>query len=294
MHLLILGHGYSASFLSPRLLAKGWTVAGTTRSEAAGFGDARVEQIIWPGDSDALRHHISRADAILTSVAPDSTGDPVLREFAQDLSQAAPKWVGYLSSTNVYGGHGGAWVDETTEPSPSSARARARVEAEAAWADLSHRAGWPLNIFRLAGIYGPGRGPFAKLRAGTARCIVKPGQIFSRIHAEDIAGALETAITRAIAGQAVGVEIFNLCDDQPAPPQETIRRAAEMLGLPTPPEEPFEHAEMSAMARSFYADSKRVRNDRMKTQLGYHLGYPDLDSGLTAILEAEKGTEATE
>ncbi|MFD1794777.1 SDR family oxidoreductase [Paracoccus aurantiacus] len=287
MEMLIFGHGYTASFLTRRLTGAGWTVAGTTRGDSARVEAAGAEPVIWPGNRKVLRDRIASADAILVCAAPDAAGDPVLAEFAQDLLNAEPRWVGYLSSTSVYGDHGGAWVDEDTPLAPSSARARARVAAEQAWADTARRAGWPLNILRLAGIYGPGRGPFSKLRAGTARRIVKPGQVFSRIHVEDIAGVVMAALSRALEGRAQGVEIFNLCDDDPAPPEQTIECAARMLGVPVPDTEDFATAKMTAMARSFYADSKRVRNDRARDVLRYRLRYPNLQSGLRAILQAE-------
>ena len=251
------------------------------------------------------------SDTLRAAAPPDDRADAVIADFATDLLAAHPRWVGYLSSTNVYGDHGGAWVDEMTPPNPGSPRAVARLRAEKAWAGLARNAGWPLTIFRLAGIYGPGRGPFAKLRSGTARRIVKPGQVFSRIHVEDIAGALMASLGKefvhprsAMQGLAhvpdvppAGVwprpspsapDIYNICDDDPAPPEQVIELAAELLGLPVPPAEDFTHARMTPMARSFYADSKRVRNDRMKRHLGYRLLYPDHRSGLAALLAAER------
>ena len=174
---------------------------------------------------------------------------------------------------------GGGWVDEATPLTPATARGRARVAAEAAWQALAEGAGLPLHIFRLAGIYGPGRGPFAKVRAGTARRIVKPGQVFSRIHVDDIARVLAASIARPFPGA-----IYNVCDDDPAPPQDVIAHAASLLGLPPPPDEPFDTAEMTAMARSFYAESKRVRNDRIKAELGVRLAYPTYREGLAALL----------
>lgn len=285
MHMLIFGHGYSAAALTPELIAAGWSVTGTTRSRPESVAATGAEPILWPGDPAELRARIARADAILISAAPDlAQGDPVLADFAPDLLRAKPGWVGYLSSTNVYGDRGGDWVDEASPPAPTTTRGRARLQAELEWTDLARRAGWPLTIFRLAGIYGPGRGPFAKLRAGTARRIIKPGQVFSRIHVDDIAGAIMASLKMAPTQPA---RIINLCDNQPAPPEATIELAASMLGMAVPPAEPFETAEMSAMARSFYAESKRVRNDLLTRQIGYRLRYPDLKSGLDAILRAE-------
>ncbi|MCF3974310.1 SDR family oxidoreductase [Paracoccus salsus] len=282
MEMLVFGHGYSAGFLTPLLIARGWRVIGTTRRDTGRVAATGAEPLLWPGHEDRLRAAIARADAILVSAAPGEGGDPVLADFADDLAQARPGWLGYLSTTGVYGDAGGGWVDETTTPAPSTRRGRARVQAEAAWQDLARAHALPLHVFRLAGIYGPGRGPFAKLRAGTAQRVVKPGQVFSRIHVEDIAQVLLASIDRPDAGA-----IYNLCDDQPAPPQDVIACAAEMLGVPVPPAVDFADADLGPMARSFYADSKRVRNDRIKTDLGVRLRYPDYRSALEAILEAE-------
>ena len=291
MHMLIFGHGYTAAALTPQLVAAGWTVSGTTRTDAGRVAAAGARPILWPGNEALLRDEIAHADAMLISTAPDlATGDPVLAEFAADLLRSRPAWVGYLSSTNVYGDRGGDWVDEATPPQPTTARGRARLRAEADWTALASRAGWPLTIFRLAGIYGPGRGPFAKLRNGTARRIVKPGQVFSRIHVDDIAGAILASLDRAeVTGRPpiASTQIYNLCDDAPAAPETTIDVAARLIGLPPPPAEPFDQAAMTPMARSFYAESKRVRNDRLKQDLGYHLRYPDLEAGLRAILAWE-------
>ena len=276
--LLSFGHGYSAQALARRLLPEGWRVIGTTRDpeKAETLRAQGVEARVWPGES--LDTEIAEADAVLVSAAPGDSGDPVLSRLRTSLATAAPhlRWVGYLSTTGVYGDHGGAWVDETTELTPSTARGRARVAAESEWQSIP---GLPLHIFRLAGIYGPGRGPFAKVRAGTARRIIKKDQVFSRIHVDDIAQVLHASLTRPDPGA-----IYNLCDDDPAPPQDVISYAAELLGLPQPPAEAFETAEMTPMARSFYAESKKVRNDRIKTDLGIALKYPDYRSGLRAML----------
>ena len=282
--MLILGHGYSAGFLTPLLRAAGWRVAGTTRSRKAEVAGAGAEPLLWPGDEATIRDRIASADAILVSAAPGPEGDPVLAAFADDLRRARPRWLGYLSTTGVYGDRGGDWVTEDSPLAPSTMRGEARVEAEAAWQRLAAEAGLPLHIFRLAGIYGPGRGPFAKLRAGTARRIIKPGQVFSRIHAEDIARVLMASIKAGGPGT-----VYNLCDDDPAPPQEIIAHAAGLIGLPVPPAEDFATAEMTPMARSFYAESKRVSNERMKRELGIRLLYPDYPSALAAILKAEGG-----
>ncbi|MDP0927875.1 SDR family oxidoreductase [Paracoccus onubensis] len=282
MEMLIFGHGYTAAYLTPVAISQGWRVTGTTRNHPDRVAAAGALPLLWPGQEAELCEAVTRADAILVSAAPEEGGDPVLTDFAEKLAQARPRWLGYLSTTGVYGDRGGGWVDEDSALAPSTARGRMRVDAEHNWQALADRHDLPLHIFRLAGIYGPGRGPFAKLRNGTARRIVKPGQVFSRIHAEDIARILMASINAPEAGA-----IYNLCDDDPAPPQDVIAFAAEMLGMPIPPAVPFEEADLGPMARSFYAESKRVSNMRIKRDLGITLKYPDYRSGLAAILEAE-------
>lgn len=279
--LLSLGHGFSARALAPRLIAKGWRVIGTTRSaeKAAAIASTGVEPVIWPGTD--LADVLEAADALLISAGPGPEGDPVLAQMRDQIAEAAPRldWVGYLSTTGVYGDHAGGWVDESTPLTPSTRRGQARVTAEAAWQAIPDL---KLHIFRLAGIYGPGRGPFAKVRNGTARRIIKAGQVFSRIHVADIAQVLEASLARPNPGA-----IYNLCDDDPAPPQDVIAHAAALLGVPLPPAVDFETAEMTPMARSFYAESKKVRNDRIKDELGVELSYPDYRTGLEALLRDE-------
>lgn len=277
--LLSLGHGYSASALARRLLPQGWRVIGTTRSaeKAARLHAEGVEPLLWPGD---LSQALSTATHLLSSIAPDEAGDPALALHGTAIAAAPLRWVGYLSTTGVYGDHQGGWVDETTPLTPSTQRGIQRVRAEAAWQAL----GLPLHIFRIAGIYGPGRGPFEKVRDGTARRILKPGQVFSRIHVDDIAQVLEASIHNPNPGA-----VYNLCDDDPAPPEDVIGHAAALLGLPLPPAVPFDQADMTPMARSFYAESKRVRNDRIKAELGVQLIHPDYRAGLASLLNAENG-----
>ncbi|MEZ5753266.1 MAG: SDR family oxidoreductase [Paracoccaceae bacterium] len=275
--LLSIGHGYSAQALARLLLPQGWTVIGTTRNpaRAAAFTADGIEPLLLPGP---LGPALARASHVLTSVAPDATGDPILRDHADELRAARPDWVGYLSTTAVYGDHQGGWVDEDTPLTPATARGQARVDAERGWAAL----GLPLHIFRLAGIYGPGRGPFEKVRDGTARRILKPGQVFSRIHVDDIAQVVAASMNAPRPGA-----IYNLCDDDPAPPEDVIAHAAELLGLPMPPAIPYDQADLTPMARSFYAESKRVRNDRIKTDLGITLLHPTYRQGLAALLASE-------
>ena len=279
--LLSFGHGFSARALAARLIQQGWRIIGTTRSadKCADIAATGVEPLVWPGsDVSALLADIPH---LLISAGPGPDGDPVLAALHDQITRAAPqlRWVGYLSTTGVYGDHQGGWVDETTALTPATKRGQARVEAEAAWAAIPDL---PLHIFRLAGIYGPGRGPFAKVRAGTARRIIKDGQVFSRIHVEDIGQALELSLATPQPGA-----IYNLCDDDPAPPQDVIGHAAALLGLPVPPAIPFEEADMTPMARSFYAESKKVRNDHAKEALGWQPAYPDYRTGLSALLALE-------
>ncbi len=276
--LLSLGHGYSARSLARLLVPQGWRIIGTTRSaaKAQAFRDEGVEPLLWPGD---LGPALAEATHILCSAAPDSGGDPFL-QAAPEIAQSRAEWVGYLSTTGVYGDHQGGWVDETTPLTPQSERGRQRVVAEDQW----RATGLPVHIFRLAGIYGPGRGPFEKVRDGTARRIIKPNQVFSRIHVADIAQVLEASIRRPNPGAA-----YNVCDDNPCPPQEVIGYAAQLLGMPEPPAVPFEVAAptMTPMALGFYQESKRVRNDRIKDELGVRLLYPDYPQGLAALLRDE-------
>ena len=280
--LLSFGHGYSAQALARRLMAKGWRVIGTTRSpdKAEAIRATGAEAVIWPVEKCGPL--LDRATHILVSAGPDAGGDPILHRCAGALAARSDlvDWVGYLSTTGVYGDRGGDWVDETSACTPATERGKARLAAETEWLDYCHETGLPVHVFRLAGIYGPGRGPFAKLRAGTARRIVKPDQVFSRIHVEDIATVLEASIERPHPGA-----IYNLCDDEAAPPEDVIAFGAELLGIPVPPAEPYETAEMSEMARSFYAESKRVSNQRIKAELGIRLAYPTYREGLRALLE---------
>jgi nucleoside-diphosphate-sugar epimerase len=284
--LLSLGHGYSAAALARRLLPQGWRVIGTTRSadRAARLRAAGMEVMVWPGED--LRPALAAATHLLSSVAPAEAGDPVVAALGDKIAEAAPHlaWVGYLSTTGVYGDRQGGWVDEESPLAPATRRGAARVRAEEDWQALARRSGLALHIFRLAGIYGPGRGPFEKVKDGSARRIIKPGQVFSRIHVDDIAQVLEASMARPDPGA-----VYNVCDDDPAPPEDVLAHAAGLLGLPPPPAVNFDAAEMSEMARSFYAESKRVRNDRIKTELGVRLLYPDYRAGLAAVLAVEGG-----
>ena len=283
-HLFCFGLGYSALALVKTLANRGWTVAGTVRSEnkAQALRGEGIDAHLFDGTAPltGAARLLGRATHILASVPPDDAGDPVVRHHASDIADAQPGWLGYLSTTGVYGNHDGDWVDETTPLTPSGVRGRRRQAAEQAWMDLYAQAGVPVHLFRLAGIYGPGRNAVVSLRTGSARRIVKPGQVFSRIHVADIVQVIAASMARPAPGRA-----YNVCDDEPAPPQDLIAHAADLTGLPAPPETPFDAADLSPMARSFYADNKRVRNDRIKTELGVTLAYPTYREGLAALAD---------
>ena len=271
--LLSFGYGYSAQALAP--LLDGWRMIGTSRTASKPVQNG-IERVQFPGED--MGQHLDAATHLLISAGPDQEGDPVLRELRDEIAKRDFEWVGYLSTTGVYGDHQGGWVDEDSPLTPSTRRGQWRVAAEAEWRAMD----LPLHIFRIAGIYGPGRGPFSKVRAGTARRIIKDGQVFSRIHVEDIAQVVAASIAQPNAGA-----VYNLCDNDPAPPQDVIGYAAELLGMPLPAAIDYNTADMTPMARSFYAESKKVKNDRIKDELGIVLKYPDYRSGLQALLTLE-------
>lgn len=289
--LLSLGHGYTARALARLILPLGWRVIGTWRRESA-VPVLRAEGVVpfeWPGQGGSLAPALAQATHVVSSIAPGPSGDPALLAFGEEIAAARHlSWVGYLSSTAVYGDHAGGWVDEDTAPTPEDGRGTARLAAEDGWRAVCVRAGVPLNVFRLAGIYGPGRSPFARLRAGQGRRIVKPGQVFCRIHVDDAARALAASMATPRPGGAV----WNLADDEPAPPQDVTAHAAHLIGVPPPPEEPFDAATLSPMAASFYASSRRVCNARVKRDLHLDLLYPDFRTGLAACLAAEGRRDA--
>jgi nucleoside-diphosphate-sugar epimerase len=286
LKLFCFGFGYSARAVAARLRPRLDGVWGTTR-EADGLDGIvvrGVRPVLFHGSQPepAVSRALAKADHVLVSVPPGEAGDPVLNHHRSDLASAKLRSLVYLSTVGVYGDHGGAWVDETSECRPVSQRSQRRLATEEAWRDFSGETGVPVAIIRLAGIYGPGRGPFEKVRRGTARRIIKPGQVFNRIHVDDIAAIVEAAFDRRADG------ILNGVDDAPAPPEDVLAYAAELLGEPPPPEVRFEDAEMSPMARSFYGENKRVRNDGIKRELGVELRYPSYRQGLRAVLEAEE------
>jgi nucleoside-diphosphate-sugar epimerase len=286
--LFCFGLGYTARVLALRLLARGWQVAGTTRGEDEAAVPARSGVEVFPFDRARPLADpgaaLAGATHLLSSVPPDETGDPVVDCHGADIAALGGlAWAGYLSTTGVYGDRGGGWVDEGSALEPTGERGRRRVAAEAAWLALQGDHGVPVHLFRLAGIYGPGRSALDTVRSGRAKRIDKPGQVFSRIHVDDIAGVLEASMARPHPGRA-----YNLCDDDPAPPAEVIAYACGLLGVAPPPLVPFEEAELSPMARSFYRDNKRVSNRRIKQELGVELLYPDYRSGLDSLLAGER------
>jgi len=286
--LFCFGLGFSALTLARRLRDEGWSIAGTTRTaeKAARLRADGIEVHAFDRDRplDAPAAALAGTTHLLSSVPPDDAGDPVLDHHAGDIAAAAGgiAWAGYLSTTGVYGDRDGGWVDEEAELRPATRRGRRRVEAEEGWCALLRDHGLPVHLFRLAGIYGPGRNGLVTVREGRARRVVKPGQVFSRIHVEDIATVLRASIDRPNPGRA-----YNLCDDEAAPPQDVIAHACALLGVEPPPEQPFDRETMSPMARSFYAENKRVRNDRIKDELGVRLSYPTYREGLAALLATD-------
>jgi nucleoside-diphosphate-sugar epimerase len=283
-HLLCLGLGYSAATLCRRLPQASWRITGTSRTQS---GADRIQASAWHGipfdglaASPTLVDALASATHLLVSAGPDEQGDPFLRHHAGDLANARQlRSIVYFSTVGVYGDHQGEWVDETTVCRPKSARSLARVRAEQDWLQAAAVHNKPVAVLRLAGIYGPGRNAFENLLAGDARRIIKPGQVFNRIHVEDIATATLAAFT---LGQ--DQKIINVTDDEPAPPQDVVTHAAHLLGLPPPPEIGFAEADLSPMARSFYGENKRVANRLLRSTLAVDLAYPTYREGLVALL----------
>jgi hypothetical protein len=259
-HLLILGEGYSGRYIRAAAERAGWLVTGTSRTP----GDGQIAF-----DSENAEALVAGAEAVLSSVPPAGDDDPVLLRFGDTLKMRTG-WTGYLSSTGVYGDRGGAWVDESAET--GGGRRSARTEADRAWQAIPGA-----HVFRLPGIYGPGRSAFDRLKAGQAKRIDAPGQVFSRVHVEDIAATVLAALTTPKPG------IYNIADDMPAPGEAVIAEAARMMGIDPPPLIPIEDADLSPMARGFYAENRRVANGKMKRDLGLRLRYPDYKRGLAAI-----------
>jgi nucleoside-diphosphate-sugar epimerase len=287
-HLLCFGLGFTARVLAERLAAQGWRISATSRSVAgaASISALGYRGLVFDGTVPLTDDAFDGVTHVLNSAPPDASGDPVLAQCRGQLARRAAqvRWAAYLSTTGVYGDHAGGWVDEDTPLTPNTERGERRVIAEAQWLDLWRETGFPTHVFRLAGIYGPGRNALASVLDGSARRIIKPGQVFSRIHVADIATVLEGSIAHPHPGR-----IYNVCDDEACPPQDVIAHAAELLGRPVPPDIAFESAALSPMARSFYADSKRVSNRRIKSELGVALAYPTYREGLAALLPGLTG-----
>lgn len=282
MRLFILGFGYSARHFVRRFGGAFSHIAGTVRDPANRDDLAGIEVHPFSGSRPAREtvERICDADVLLVSVPPGSGGDPAIAAFADVLAAGRQRKIIYLSTIGVYGDHAGSWVDESRPPQAALDRTRMRLAAEQAWTDMGRG---DVAILRLAGIYGPGRNALVTLRTGTARRIIKPGQVFNRIHTDDIASAIMAAVHHQGSGT------WNVCDDEPAPPQDVIAYAAELMGVAPPPEEAFETAEMSAMARSFYASSARVSNAKLKRELGVTLAHPTYRHGLDALWRAGEG-----
>jgi nucleoside-diphosphate-sugar epimerase len=286
MRLFIFGVGFSSSAIVDEVRGRFDWIGGTTRSadKMDSLRELGVEAFLFDGQSkgERIADALKSATHVLISIGPNDTGDPVLNQHAEDIAAATPEWIGYLSTVGVYGNHDGAWVDEDTLCKPVSKRSVQRVAAEEAWQNFAETNGFPLHVFRLSGIYGPGRNAFENFRKGTARRLVKPGQVFNRIHVADIAGAVSAAMTKP------SNRIYNVTDDEPAPPQDVVAFAADLLNVTPPPEIPFETADLTPMARSFYGENKRVSNRRIKEELAYSFRYPNYRVALAALHDQMK------
>jgi len=286
--LFCFGLGYSAAALARHLRRSdpAWTLAGTCRDPGrrAALAAEGVAAFLFDRDHPLPAGALAGASHVLLSIPPDPAGDPVLDLCGAAIARERPAWLGYLSTTGVYGDSGGAWVDEDSPCHPGQERSRRRLAAEQGWLAYGRATGLAVHVFRLAGIYGPGRSAFDALRAGRARRVDRPGHLFSRIHVDDIAAVLAASIAGPDPGR-----IYNLCDSEPAEPAAVTAHAAALLGVDPPPLQPFAEAlaEMSPMARSFWADNRRVRNRRIQEELGVRLAYPGYREGLRAILAAE-------
>lgn len=282
MRILLFGAGYSARAFSRLMTGEAERIDGTTRNEQNFplLEKSGIAPIIFDGEtaSPDLIDRLAKSTHVVISISPRESGDPSLAIVEDALRRPGNtiRWIGYLSTVGVYGNHDGNWIDETAPLAPTSRRSLERVEAESAWEALSKRHGTPVALLRLSGIYGPGRNAFVNLERGTARRIIKDGQVFNRIHVDDIAGSL-----RFLAGTNSG-GAFNITDSEPAPPQDVVAYAAELMGVAIPPEIPFEEADLTSMGRSFYGENKRVSNQRIKA-LGYDFIYPDYKAAFSAM-----------
>ena len=292
MRLFVFGLGYTALAFAGRCRARFSSLSGTVRSREKAAGIAADSIRTWHFEADevedGLLNDLEQADALLVSVPPDESGDPVLARLRESVRSASRlRWIGYLSTIGVYGDHGGAWIDEAAAPAPADTRTRRRIVAERDWLQLGAETGKAVQVFRLSVIYGPRRNALVQLAAGTARRLVKPGQVFNRIHVDDIAAALAASLDQPRPGA-----VFNVTDDEPAPPQDVVAYAAALMGVEPPPAVPFEEAVLSPMAASFYGRNKRVSNRRLKEELGVRLAYPTYREGLAALHRAGEGVPA--
>ncbi|WP_119257366.1 SDR family oxidoreductase [Shinella zoogloeoides] len=283
-HLLILGAGFSGKAIGETFLAAGFTVSGTTRSaeKEEALRGLGMTPLLFDGTISAdLAADMARATHVVQSIAPGRDGDPLFRAGVPPLSQLMPKleWAGYLSTVGVYGDHRGGWVDEGTALNPVSARSVERVEAEERWLAHGAASGLPVAVLRLAGIYGPGRNALRNMEEGTARRLIKQDQVFNRIRVEDIGRSALFLAERHLGG------VWNITDDEPGPPQDVVAEAARLMGLPTPPDIPFETAELSPMARSFYGENKRVSNAKLKAA-GFEFRFPNYRQSLAELLSS--------
>ncbi len=279
------GMGFVGKTLGHLLRAEGWRVAGTARDERGckALVEQGFEAFCFTGEEpgEGIGEFLANVGHVLNSVPPGEAGDPVLVYHGGDLARAGLQWFGLLSTVGVYGEHHGGRVDEDTPPAPLAARSKRRWQAEQDWQRWGQQAGTSPHIFRLPGIYGPGRNQLEAVKRGRARRLVKKGQVFNRAHVEDIAQVLLASMQKPQAGY-----LFNIADDEPAPPQDVVTFACELLGIKPPPETDFETADLSPMARSFYGECKRVGNERIKQQLGIKLKYPTYREGLKALYDS--------
>ena len=284
MNLFVFGLGFTARHFAEREARRFGVVRATVTDAARAEAIARETSIgmrtFGPqADDPRIAADLADTDVLVVSAPPDRDGDTVLRRYGEAIRESRIAWIGYLSTIGVYGDHEGAWIDEETASRPASSRSRGRLAVEEAWLQLGRETGKAVQVFRLSGIYGPGRNPMVKLRDGKSQRIIKEGQVFNRIHVDDIATTLSASIGRPRPGA-----VYNVTDDEPAPPQVVTEYAAALAGLPLPPEVDFETAELSPMARSFYGENKRVRNRLIREELGVALSYPTYREGLAALV----------
>ncbi|MCC2097007.1 MAG: SDR family oxidoreductase [Hyphomicrobiales bacterium] len=289
MNLFIFGLGYSVTHFIQRYRNEFVSISGTVRSadKAAQFAADGIKTYVWDGSgkNDSIATALADVDDIIVSIPPGPDGDPVAHAFGEAIDTAPLlRTIVYLSTVGVYGDHQGEWVSEDAPAQPHNDRSRHRLRAEREWTALAGASGLNLHILRLAGIYGPGRNAFENLRKGRAKRVIKPGQVFNRIHVEDIARTITACLDRTTRGE---LRVWNVADNEPAPPQDVVTFAADMIGVDPPPEVAFEDADMTPMARSFYSDNKRISNRALREELGVTLACPTYREGLSDIATRE-------